>query len=89
MAQHSLIHSCPEPMDLAEIKTKRPRHLSDIRAFSGASSMAEGTSTGFSEVCQPSAYDSAGSRPATRLNVGAAAGCSHLLDLPGHRSLRC
>jgi hypothetical protein len=37
-------------MDLAEIKTKRPRHLNDIRAFSGASSMAEGTSTGFSEV---------------------------------------
>lgn len=52
----SLVHSLPEPMDLAEIKTKRPRHLNDIRAFSGASSLAEGASTGFSEVgCQPSA----------------------------------
>ena len=46
----SLVHSQPEPMDMQDIKIKRPRHLNDIRAFSGASSMTEGHSAGISEV---------------------------------------
>lgn len=46
----SLVHSLPEPMDLQDVKTKRPRHQNDIRAFSGASSFTEGTACGISEV---------------------------------------
>jgi hypothetical protein len=46
----SLVHSLPETMDFQDVKTKRPRHQNDIRAFSGNSSFTEGTNCGMSEV---------------------------------------
>ncbi|EIE27501.1 hypothetical protein COCSUDRAFT_45889 [Coccomyxa subellipsoidea C-169] len=44
-----LVHNLPETMDFQDVKTKRPRHQNDIRAFSGNSSFTEGTNCGMSE----------------------------------------
>ena len=46
----SLVRDAVPAMDMQDVKIKRPRHLNDIRAFSGASSMTDGTSAGISEV---------------------------------------
>lgn len=46
----SLVHSLPETMDFQDVKTKRPRHQNDIRAFSGNSSFSEVNNCAMSEV---------------------------------------
>ena len=46
----SLVHSLPESMDFQDVKSKRPRHQNDIRAFSGNSSFSEANNCAMSEV---------------------------------------